>query len=215
MSERFLSDLERGVGNISVARLLSVAEALDVPLAELVAPLDRARGERSIAFVGLRGAGKTTIGGRVAEKLGWPFLELDGEIEARAGLPIAQIFELHGEAYYRRLERQVVEALVASEGPRVLAAGGGVVNDEGTWAALKRGAKTVWLSAPPEAHYQRVLAQGDLRPMRNRPAAMAELSSLLEKRSQRYAQSDLTVDTHVLGIDGAADRVLEWVTSVT
>jgi len=216
LSERFLSDLERGVGNIAIARLFAVAEALEVPIAALVAPLDKLRDDtkkKAIALVGLRGAGKSTIGPLLAAKLGHRFVELDRAVEARAGLPLGQIFEIHGEGYYRRLEREsLLEAL--DHGPRargvVIATGGGVVTDPDSWSLLQKKTRTVWLKARPEEHYARVMAQGDSRPMKNRPAAMLELRALLASREPRYAESDLTVDTGALGLEGAVDRVADW-----
>lgn len=212
LSPRFLSDLERGRGNISIARLWAVGQALDRPLAELVAPLDavvRERGGRvPIALVGLRGAGKSTIGRAVAERLGRSFEELDLRVEVAAGLPLDQLFEIHGEAYYRRLERDALEQLLASRPDgAVLATGGGIVTEPDTWALLRARTVTVWLRARAEDHYRRVMEQGDLRPMRNRPGAMAELRALLAKRTPLYAQAQLVVETSTLGLDGAIDAV--------
>ena len=210
VSLRFLSDLEKGRGNISIARLTAVARALDVPLAHLVAPLDGARpaGPR-VALVGLRGAGKSSVGPRVAAVLEVPFVELDDAIESAAGLPLGQIFEIHGEAYYRRLEREVLRRTLAeAPGGVVLAAGGGIVTDPESWDLLRRETHTVWLEAPPEAHYARVMAQGDLRPMENRPSAMAELRERLAARRPLYAQARSHVDTRA-GLEAAAARVLE------
>lgn len=211
VSERFLSDLERGRGNISIARLWAVSQALSVSLAELVAPLDRARHGPILALVGLRGAGKSTIGAKVAERLGRPFLELDDRIEAAAGLPLSQIFEIHGDSYYRRLEREVLRAVLTEAGPEglVVATGGGIVSDRTTWAMLRARAETVWLRADPEDHYARVMAQGDLRPMENRPSAMAELEALLAGRSALYAEADHEVDTTALGLDAAITEICD------
>ncbi len=216
VSERFLSDLERGRGNISIGRLLQVSEALSVSMAELVAPLDRARHGPILALVGLRGAGKTTIGQRVAERLGRPFLELDDRISAAAGLPLSQIFEIHGDSYYRRLEREVLTQVLAEAGPEglVVATGGGLVTDAASWAMLRSRARTLWLRAEPEAHYARVMAQGDLRPMENRPSAMAELEALLAARSALYAEAEHHVDTSALGLDGAVDAICDLVPHV-
>jgi XRE family aerobic/anaerobic benzoate catabolism transcriptional regulator len=211
ISERFLSDLERGRGNISIVRLLEVSRALGVPLGQLVAPLDQGSERAVIALVGLRGAGKSTIGAAVARRLGTPFLELDQEIEAAAALPLAQIFEIHGDRYYRRLEREVLtRALERVDEGAVIAAGGGLVSDRQSWDLLRQSARTVWLRAKPEDHYARVMAQGDLRPMKNRPAAMAELRSLLASREPRYAEAELTIDTSHLGLEASIDRVLRF-----
>jgi XRE family transcriptional regulator, aerobic/anaerobic benzoate catabolism transcriptional regulator len=208
LSIRFLSDLERGRGNISIARLARVAQALEVPLSDLVAPLDRMEKAPSIALVGLRGAGKSSIGAAAAKELGVRFVELDAEIEAAAALPLDQIFQIHGEAYYRRLEREVLGRVLSSGKRAVIATGGGIVTDPESWKRLRQKTKTIWLKAQPEAHYQRVMAQGDLRPMKNRPSAMAELRALLTARTPLYAEAEITIDTTKLGVRGAVDAVL-------
>lgn len=203
LSVRYLSDLERGRGNISIGRLMKVARALGVRLNDLVAVLDAPNRARIVALVGLRGAGKTTVGRRVAEVLGYDFVELDERIETAAGLPLSQIFEIHGEDYYRRLEREVLEGLLAETGRGVvLTTGGGIVTAPQTWTILKARTLTAWLQAHPEDHYQRVMAQGDLRPMKNRPSAMAELRALLEIRGPLYAEAELHLHTSTLPIDG-------------
>jgi XRE family aerobic/anaerobic benzoate catabolism transcriptional regulator len=203
LSQRFLSDLEHGKGNISIARLVEVGRALRVPISALVAPLDHAGPRRALALVGLRGAGKSTLGRAAAAALGRPFVELDERVEAAAGLPLSQIFEIHGEEYYRRLERRtLVDLLDHAEGV-VLATGGGIVTDPESWSLLRTRCRTVWLQAQPEDHYQRVMEQGDLRPMENRPSAMAELRALLAARAPLYAQADARVETSALGFQGA------------
>ncbi len=210
LSERFVSDLERGKGNIAVGRLLFVARALRVPIADLVAPLDALAPEsRPIALVGLRGSGKSSVGQGVADALGRRFVELDRQVEAAAGLPLSQIFEMHGEAYYRRLEGETLRTQLAEDPHAVIAVGGGVVTDSENWALLKRGAITVWLRAEPEQYYQRVLAQGDLRPMKNRPGVMSELRALLAARAPFYAEADQTIDTSSLTVEQVRDRVCE------
>lgn len=213
LSERFVSDLERGVGNISIGKLHAVSVALDVPLQTLVAPLDVEAAPapdavRTVALIGLRGAGKSTVGALAAGKAGVPFIELDDSVEAAAGLPLPQIFEIHGEAYYRRLERELLTGVVVQPAaPAVIAVGGGVVTDPESWRLLRAHARTVWLKASPPEHYRRVMAQGDLRPMKNRPAAMAELRALLAAREQHYREADLTVDTSTTGVATAAALV--------
>lgn len=214
LSQRFLSDLERGKGNISISRLLSVARALETKVAELVAPLDAEENShddrQKIALIGLRGAGKSTIGQKAAAKLGVPFLELDEKIEQAAGMPLQQIFEIYGDGYYRRLEREVLGHIVSEvEGGAIIAASGGIVMDGESWRLLKRSTKTLWLKAKPEEHYKRVVAQGDTRPMRDRPAAMNELRALLAARAPLYKEADETIDTSSLGVAGAVGRVVE------
>lgn len=207
VSERFLSDLEHGKGNISIGRLHQVAVALAVPLTQLVQSLDRPRGPARLALVGLRGAGKSTIGQAVADRLNLRFIELDAEIETAAGLPLSQIFEIHGEAYYRRLEREVLDKVLSHARGCVIATGGGIVTNAESWQLLLQKTRTIWLKARPEHHYQRVMEQGDLRPMKNRPSAMAELRALLAQRTPLYAEAHEQLDTSLLGLERTVEAV--------
>ena len=208
VSQRFLVQLEAGKGNISVARLSDVAQALGSSAAELLS-LAESKGERRlVALLGLRGAGKSTLGPRLAERLDVPFVELDELVEQAAGTTLAEVFELQGEAFYRRLEREALRRLIDAGRPAVVATGGSIVGDPETFGLLCRHAITVWLKARPEEHMQRVRAQGDERPMQNRGDAMAELRALLRTRAPLYAQADHVVDTSVLGVDGAVDALL-------
>jgi XRE family aerobic/anaerobic benzoate catabolism transcriptional regulator len=193
LSPRFLVQVESGEGNISVLKLAGLARALGTTSAALLSEPDES-GPHTIALLGLRGAGKTTIGRKLARRLRLPFVELDKRIEQAAGLTLDEIFALHGEAYYRRLERETLER-VLDEGPLVLATGGGLPTSPETWALLKRRARTVWLRARPEDHWNRVVQQGDKRPMRDHPGAMAELRRLLAAREPLYAEAHHTVDT--------------------
>jgi XRE family transcriptional regulator, aerobic/anaerobic benzoate catabolism transcriptional regulator len=193
VSERFIARIESGTGNVSLVRLNDLARALALPLVSLVAAAPADGGPR-VALVGLRGAGKSTLGPPLARALGVPFRELDALIEEAAGLPLGQIFEIHGERYFRRLEREVLARLIAS-GPAVIATGGGLVTDPETWGLVRATCTTVWLSAAPEDHYSRVLAQGDRRPMAGKADAMAELKALLTARKPLYGMADLSVDT--------------------
>ncbi len=199
VSARFLVQLEAGEGNISVARLEDVAEALGTTGAELLAQASRRRaapGRSSVvALVGLRGAGKSSIGAAVASELGVPFVELDEAIVREAQMTLSTIFEIHGEAYYRTMERDVLRRLLDSGKPAVIATGGSIVTDPETWGLLRSRARTVWLKATPKEHWDRVVGQGDVRPMRGRPKAMNELKQLLATRTPLYEQADLTVDT--------------------
>lgn len=201
ISARYLVSLEAGDGNISLLRLFELAEALSVPAAELVVAAEKARGEDpadktcSIAFVGLRGAGKTSVGQGLARSLGVPFVELDGFIAERAGMSLAMIFEMHGEAYFRRLEREALTLVLAHGKPVVLATGGSLVTAGDTYAELRRATHTVWLKARAEEHWDRVVAQGDGRPMKGRANAMNELRALLKSRAPLYGLAEHTVET--------------------
>jgi XRE family aerobic/anaerobic benzoate catabolism transcriptional regulator len=194
LSPRFLVQLEAGRGNISVRRLADVARALGTTAAALLSEAEAAA-PRVVALLGLRGAGKTTIGRRLARRLRVPFVELDQRIEQAANLSLNEIFSLHGEQYYRRLEREVLDGLLNERRPMVLAAGGGVVTSPDTYALLRRSAVTLWLRATPEAHWNRVLRQGDRRPMANHPQAMADLRALLAAREPLYATADHVIET--------------------
>jgi XRE family aerobic/anaerobic benzoate catabolism transcriptional regulator len=195
VSERFLAQLEAGTGNISLARFAEVAAALGATPAELLAEVPTPSAARPIALLGVRGAGKSTLGAALAKKLRVPLVELDQRIEAAAGLPLGEIFALHGEAYYRRLEREVLRQLVSPPTPMVLATGGSIVSDAATYALLRATCRTVWLRARPREHWDRVVAQGDSRPMAKNPAAFAELQALLAARASLYGQADHVVDT--------------------
>jgi XRE family aerobic/anaerobic benzoate catabolism transcriptional regulator len=150
---------------------------------------------RRIALVGLRGAGKSTLGRMLAEHRGVPFFELDREVEREAGLAVGAIIELHGQAAFRRLERQTLERLVA-EPEGVIAAGGGIVADPATFELLLSHCRTVWIQTSPEEHMRRVIDQGDLRPMQDdNRQAMRDLRAILASREALYAKADLVLDT--------------------
>jgi len=193
LSVRFLARIESGEGNISILRLEALARALGL------APDDLLRFETSrpriLSLVGLRGAGKSTVGDLLAQQLGLPFIEIDQLISRNAGLPIDQLFELHGEPFYRRLEREALQRVLAAREPAVIAAAGGVVNDPLTWELLCERTIAIWLEASPEEHWNRVVDQGDQRPMADNPAAMEELRTLLDSREKAYAAARITVDT--------------------
>jgi XRE family transcriptional regulator, aerobic/anaerobic benzoate catabolism transcriptional regulator len=196
LSERFLSALESGRSNISVAKLVGLAQALGVRPVDLLA--GKAEGEvgsQVIALLGLRGAGKTSVGQALAERLGLPFYELDRLIETEAGVQLSEIFAFHGEAYFRRMELQVLEQFLAEHPRAVLATGGGVVTSPEAFRLLSERTRTVWLKATPEEHWRRVVGQGDLRPMQNRPHAMAELRRRLREREPLYSRAEIVCST--------------------
>jgi XRE family aerobic/anaerobic benzoate catabolism transcriptional regulator len=214
VSERFLVQLEAGEGNISVARLEDVAEGLGTTGAELLATASRSepsggpRARAIVALVGLRGAGKSSIGAAVAERLGVPFVELDELIVREAQMTLSTIFEIHGEQYYRSIEREVLRRLLAAGKPMVIATGGSIVTDAETWGLLRSRARTIWLKATPHEHWSRVVAQGDVRPMRDRPRAMNELHALLNRRQPLYELADDVVDTAGRPPEAVVERVV-------
>jgi len=212
VSPRFLAQLESGQGNISVARLQDVARALGSSAGELLFSAQHERTDRRVvALVGLRGAGKSTIGRALADRLRVPFVELDGLVEKEAGLPLAAIFQLHGEAYYRRLAREVLTRFLAETDAAGLATGGGIVTDPASFKLLQKRCRTVWLQATPEDHWERVLQQGDVRPGAASPHAQEELRALLKVRESLYSQAELAVDTSRLGINGAVAEIVRRV----
>ncbi len=156
-----------------------------------------ARDERMkrIALIGLRGAGKSTLGQRLARSLGAPFVELDREVEREAGTSLSEIFLLYGQAGYRRYERRCLEKVLDRNERAVIATGGSIVSEPGTYELLLSACFTVWLRAEPEEHMARVLAQGDTRPMAGNDQAMEDLRRILDGRALLYGQADVTVDT--------------------
>jgi len=162
---------------------------------------------RRVALIGLRGAGKSSLGRAAAESAGIRFVELDQRVEEVAGMPLADVFTLHGEAWYRRLEREALERLVADRRPLVVATGGGIVMAADTYELLRRHFVTVWLEASPEDHWNRVVEQGDGRPMQGQPAAMARLREILSERAPLYGLAHHTVDTSALGLAKSRERV--------
>ena len=150
---------------------------------------------KRIALVGLRGAGKTTLGSALAAELDTPFVELDREIEREAGISLTEIFLLYGQAGYRRIERRCLERLLAATSEMVMTVGGGIVSEPDTYNLLLQHCFTVWVKASPDEHMARVVAQGDLRPMQGHSEAMADLKRILDAREPLYRKADATLDT--------------------
>ena len=154
-----------------------------------------------VALIGLRGAGKSTLGQRLADDLGYPFVELNRDIEALAGCSINEIQALYGMTAYRRYERRALDALIQSHSKAVIAAPGGMVSDPATFNLLLSSCTTVWLKAEPEDHMQRVIAQGDMRPMASSKEAMDDLKQILKGRTAFYSKADVTIETSAQSIE--------------
>ena len=232
ISERYLANLEYGIGNASILVLQQVAGALRCPLAELIgdvttsspewllireqlehrdeATLRRVRvaigemmgtgganAQRSsrVALIGLRGAGKSTLGRMLAEDLSFPFVELSREIEKFAGCSVAEIQGLYGMNAYRRYERRALEEAIQIYPEAVIATPGGLVSDPASFNELLAHCTTVWLHADPQDHIQRVTAQGDLRPMGGSAEAIEDLKQILAARAPFYAKAEFRLDT--------------------
>jgi len=227
VSQRYLAQLEAGGGNISIALLRRIGEALDhriewfvaeddpwssdiatitqlyrratqdqrKKILEILNPESKARRAGRVALIGLRGAGKSTLGQMAAAKLSIPFLELNDEIEQVSGMDVNEVIALYGQEGYRHLERQAIERTVATYDTLVLAPAGGIVADPDTFQYLLQHFHTVWLRAKPEEHMARVRAQGDMRPMAGHPEAMDDLKAILTSRESLYGRADVSIDT--------------------
>ncbi|MEA2903912.1 MAG: family transcriptional regulator, aerobic/anaerobic benzoate catabolism transcriptional [Alphaproteobacteria bacterium] len=230
-SERYLAQIESGQGNPSVIILKSIADALDVPVIEL---LPRSSGRsaalshildllgrmppselpaladmienrvaaelatdraRRIALVGLRGAGKSTLGTMLARQLGCPFIELDRIVEQDYGASTPDLIEMSGLATFRRYERACLERVIAGHQAAVIATAGGIVSNPETYAMLLRRTHAVWIKARPDEHMSRVMQQGDFRPMAKNREAMSDLVAILEARRADYARAQAELDT--------------------
>jgi XRE family transcriptional regulator, aerobic/anaerobic benzoate catabolism transcriptional regulator len=242
VSQRYLAQLESGQGNISIALLLRVADALDFRIEWLVAEDDpwtsdvvmissllrgatRTQRERvleildpenpglrragRIAFIGLRGAGKSTLGRLAAAQLGLHFKELNDDIAEASGMPAGEVMALYGPEGYRHLERQSLERIVATHDRLILAVAGGIVSQPETYNYLLRHFHTIWLKAEPEEHMARVRGQGDERPMAGNPDAMAELRNILTSREALYARADVHINTSKVTLETSLKAVIE------
>jgi XRE family aerobic/anaerobic benzoate catabolism transcriptional regulator len=193
VSERYLAQLEAGQGNISVLLLRKVARAMGVAVERLVREEDTV--EKPIALIGLRGAGKSTLGAKLAASLSLPFVELDREVEKEAGAPLAEVFAMYGQDAFRRFERRALERVLAEQPRAVIATGGSLVTDPGTYELLLERCRCIWLKATAQEHMARVLAQGDTRPFKGRSAALDEIRKLLADRERLYGRAAAVVDT--------------------
>jgi XRE family aerobic/anaerobic benzoate catabolism transcriptional regulator len=234
VSIRYLAQLESGEGNISILRLRQVAQAMAIPLEDIIrvepeqapeltllgqflsrlspAQLTEARTllrnafenknrSKRIALIGLRGAGKSSLGKMLAAHLQVPFIELAEVIERVAGANMSEIFSLYGQAAYRRYERRALDWLLENHDHFVLSTGGSISTEPATFSELLTSCYTVWLKASPAEHMARVVAQGDRRPMGDNREAMQDLERILIGREPMYRKADATVDTSGLDIE--------------
>lgn len=155
---------------------------------------DASRRKR-IALVGLRGAGKSTLGRALAGELAVPFVELNSAIEAEAGMSLNEVFSLYGQPGFRRLERRCLDKFITDHESAVITVGGGIVSEAETFNLLLMNCFTVWVKATPEEHMSRVVAQGDFRPMEGNTEAMEDMRRILVAREPLYSKADFTLDT--------------------
>jgi len=199
LTEFLQQDSEQPVELALIWQFLQRLPAQKLPLvrSQLLRDYGTAHIERMkrIALIGLRGAGKSTLGSRLAKELEAPFLELDREIEREAGTSLSEIFLLYGQAGYRRYERRCLENVVKRNERAVIATGGSIVSEPGNYDLLLSTCRTVWLKAQPEEHMARVVAQGDTRPMSGNQEAMEDLHRILRGRNALYGRADVTVNT--------------------
>lgn len=157
---------------------------------------DRAGRSERIALIGLRGAGKTTLGAMLAKQLGWEFIEMSSEIEAEATVSVDEIFDLWGQAGYRRYERRALERIISTKSRVVLATGGGLVSEPATFERLLDSFYTIWLQASPEEHWDRVIRQGDHRVEGSGDSeALVDMRRILAQREPLYRKADAQLDT--------------------
>jgi len=154
-----------------------------------------------IALIGMRGAGKSTLGAKLAAETNQRFVELDSEIERETGMPLGEIFSLYGQAGFRAIEKRTLERVLKENERAVISVGGGVVSERETLDYLLSNCYTVWIKAQPEEHMSRVMAQGDFRPMAANDQAMEDLRKILEAREPLYRKADLLLDTSGTSLD--------------
>ncbi len=208
-----------GKRNETIARINELMRRLDASELPAIAQLierrvtEGARSQRShrIALVGLRGAGKTTLGRALAERLNWPFVEINRVIEQQYGATVSMLIDMSGVSAFRRYEQSALEKVIAEHDKVVIATAGGIVSNPETYALLLRRTHTVWVKARPQEHMSRVIAQGDFRPMAENRAAMADLVAILDARSGDYAQSEAELDTGGETVEQSLGRLTKLV----
>jgi XRE family aerobic/anaerobic benzoate catabolism transcriptional regulator len=189
--DRIVDRIVDRLGRMPMAELPAIAELIET---RTVGDPATERAGR-IALTGLRGAGKSTLGRRLAQHLGCPFIELDRVVEQDYGASVPDLIEMAGQATFRRYERSCLERVIGAHERAVIATAGGIVSNPETYALLLRRTHTVWIKARPQEHMSRVMAQGDFRPMAENPEAMADLVAILEARRADYLLARAEVDT--------------------
>jgi len=157
-------------------------------------PIEARRAHR-VCLVGLRGAGKSTLGAMARDALDIPFVELNREIEEQSGMPVAEVLALYGQEGYRNLEAQAIDRVIATYDTMILAVAGGIVAEPDTYNSLLNNFHTIWVKTSPQEHMSRVRAQGDERPMADNPEAMEQLKSILTSREVLYEKALAQLDT--------------------
>jgi XRE family transcriptional regulator, aerobic/anaerobic benzoate catabolism transcriptional regulator len=168
-----------------------------------------------IALIGLRGAGKSTLGAKLARELSLPFIELDREIEKDAGMALAEIFSLYGQAGYRRIEKRTLDRVLGENARAIISIGGGVVSEKETYDRVLSSCLTVWVKASPEDHMSRVIAQGDFRVMGENNEAMDDLRRILEAREALYRRADIHLQTSGESVDESLAKLKQAVQTKT
>jgi XRE family aerobic/anaerobic benzoate catabolism transcriptional regulator len=211
LSELFLSETEQPAEKIVIQRFLERLPAhrlgdVTSRLMHEFADEEKTRRAR-IALIGLRGAGKSTLGAKLARELKAPFIELDGEIEKDAGMPLAEIFSLYGQSGYRRIEMRTLERVLHERRNAIVSVGGGVVSEKENYDYLLSHCFTVWIQAQPEEHMSRVIAQGDFRAMAENAEAMEDLRGILAAREPLYRKADAFVDTSGESVEQSFEKL--------
>ncbi len=219
VSQRYLAQIEAGDGNISLALLVKLGRALSIPIEELLsvptsAPAADVVKRKRIALIGLRGAGKSTLGKRISQKFSAPFVELNEIIEQESGLSTADVIAMYGPEGYRAFEHRALEQVLAAHHEIILAVAGGIVSAGNTYDTLLRNFTTVWLQAAPEEHMSRVRHQGDERPMAGNPKALEELKAILHAREPHYARANAVLDTSGRSPDESEGDLTDLLTSL-
>jgi XRE family transcriptional regulator, aerobic/anaerobic benzoate catabolism transcriptional regulator len=197
------------LGRVPLAELPALAELIESRAGQDAA-VDRGR---RIALIGLRGAGKSTLGRRLAGALGCPFIELDRLVEQEYGARIPDLIEMGGVATFRRYERACLERVIDAHEAAVIATAGGIVSNAETYALLLRRTYTVWIKARPDEHMRRVMAQGDFRPMAQNREAMADLVAILDARQADYARAHAQLDTSGDAVEQSFEKLAQIVAS--